>query len=105
MAHQRPICSCRCRFCFRLSSRTDILRIHLDTLDMKIHHTGRLREIWVHKKLGEKLVHTINKHNIELQYDEETCLSWPPDMYKTVQVYAIIKDPKLAFWFKLKGHL
>lgn len=104
MVYQGHDCCFHYSIYVRLFCRTSILRIHLDTLEMKIHHTGRLRDFWVHQKLGKDVVDEFEKHGIELQYEEAPCRMLPHDRFKTVTVYAIVNDPKLAFWFKLKGH-
>jgi hypothetical protein len=69
---------------------------------MKWTHKDKLRDLWVQRQLGDELYTELQSDYVDLVYIEVPSWHMPNDMYKDVQVFAEIRDPKMSMWFKLK---
>ena len=76
-------------------------KLYINSVSMKHTHSGRLRDLWVRRELGESLYKDCCTAG-KLLYVESNSTLLPSDTYKTVDVYLKFKCAKDKFWFQLK---
>ena len=76
-------------------------KLYIDSVSMKHTHSGRLRELWVRRELGESLYEDCCRAG-NLEYEEGHSTLLPSDTYKIVDVYLKFGCAKDKFWFQLK---